>query len=49
LLPLIKTEGFDKFSLDIFVMPTEFSSGFYYLFLEQYHLLSKNLTLILKE
>lgn len=45
LLPLIKTEGFDKFSLDIFVMPTELSFGFYYLFLEQYHLLNKNFNL----
>ena len=33
LLPLIKKEGFDKFSLEIFVMPPEFSSGFYFLFL----------------
>lgn len=40
LLPLIKKEGFDKFSLEIFVMPTEFSFGFYFLFLEQYHLLN---------
>lgn len=45
LLPLIKLEGFDKFSLEIFVMPTELSSGFYYLFLEQYHLLNKNFNL----
>jgi hypothetical protein len=25
LLPLIKIEGFDNFSLEIFIMPTEFS------------------------
>lgn len=45
LIPLIKIEGFDKFSLEIFVMPIEFSFGFYYLFLEQYHLLNKNFNL----
>jgi hypothetical protein len=45
LLPLMKTEGFDKFSLEIFIMPIEFSSGFYYLFLEQYYLLNKNFNL----
>ena len=45
LLPLIKIEGYDNFSLEIFVMPTEFSSGFYYLLLEQYHLLNKNFNL----
>lgn len=45
LLPLIKKEGFDKFSLEIFVMPVEFSSGYYFLFLEQYHLLNKRFNL----
>ena len=45
LIPLIKIEVFDKFSLEIFVMPTEFSFGFYYLFLEQYHLLNKKFNL----
>jgi len=45
LLPLIKKEGFDKFSLEIFVMPAEFSSGYYFLFLEQYHLLNKRFNL----
>lgn len=39
LLPLIKEEGFDKFSLEIFVMPSEFSFEYYFLFLEQYFLL----------
>jgi hypothetical protein len=45
LLPLIKKEGFDKFSLEIFVMPLEFSSDYYFLFLEQYHLLNKRFNL----
>jgi len=45
LLPLIKKEGFDKFSLEIFVMPAEFSSGYYFLFLEQYHLFNKRFNL----
>ena len=45
LLPLMKTEGFDKFSLEIFIMPIEFSSGFYYLFLEQYYLLNREFNL----
>ena len=40
LLPLIQKEGFDKFSLEIFVMPADLSFGFYYLFLEQFHLLN---------
>lgn len=45
LLPLIKKEGFDMFSLEIFVMPAEFYSGYYFLFLEQYHLLNKRFNL----
>lgn len=45
LVPLIKKEGFDKFSLEIFVMPTKFSSDFYFLFLEQYYLLDKKFNL----
>lgn len=42
MLPLIQKEGFDKFSLEIFVMPSEFSSGYYFLFLEQYYLLHES-------
>jgi hypothetical protein len=49
----MKKEGFDKFSLDIYVMPhtgekktpslaTEFYSDYYFLFLEQYYLLHKD-------
>lgn len=45
LLPLIQKEGFDKFSLEIFVMPTDFSFDFDYLFLEQFHLLNKKFNL----
>lgn len=45
LLPLINKDGFDKFSLEIFVMPREFSSDFFYLFLEQYYLLHKEFNL----
>jgi hypothetical protein len=41
----MKKEGFDKFSLEIFVMPSEFSSDYYFLFLEQYHLLNKRFNL----
>ena len=33
LLPLFKKDGFDKFNLEIFVMPSEFSSDYYFLFL----------------
>ena len=39
LLPLIKKEGFSAFNLEVFVMPEEFTSDYYFLFLEQYHLL----------
>lgn len=45
LLPLIKKEGFDKFSLEVFVMPLDLSSGFYFLFLEQYYLLHREFNL----
>lgn len=45
LLPFIKKDGFSKFSLEIFVMPTTFSSGYYFLFLEQYYLLHKSFNL----
>jgi len=45
LLPLIQKEGFDQFSLEVFVMPSEFSSDYCYLFLEQYHLLHKSYNL----
>lgn len=36
LLPLIDKEGFSAFTLKIYVMPADLSSGFYFLFLEQY-------------
>ena len=45
LIPLIKKEGFQNFSLEIFVVPSEFSSNNHYLFLEQYHLLNKQFNL----
>jgi hypothetical protein len=45
LLPLIKKDGFSAFTLKIYLMPPEFSSKFYYLFLEQYFLLDPNFTL----
>jgi len=45
LLPLIKKDGFSSFSLEIFVMPPELSKDYYYLFLEQYHLLYKDFDL----
>nr|YP_010121860.1 GIY-YIG endonuclease [Monilinia fructicola]QRF72236.1 GIY-YIG endonuclease [Monilinia fructicola]QYB19428.1 GIY-YIG endonuclease [Monilinia fructicola]QYB19489.1 GIY-YIG endonuclease [Monilinia fructicola]QYB19551.1 GIY-YIG endonuclease [Monilinia fructicola]QYB19613.1 GIY-YIG endonuclease [Monilinia fructicola] len=45
LIPFIKKEGFNMFSLEITVMPSEFSSGYYFLFLEQYYLLHKSFDL----
>jgi len=52
LLPLIKKDGYDKFSLEIFVIPEEFSPvasshklDYYFLFLEQYHLLHEKFNL----
>lgn len=47
LLPLIKSEGFDKFSLEVFVLPAtpEFSSDYDFLFLEQYYLLHRSFNL----
>ena len=47
LLPFIKSEGFDKFSLEVFVLPAtpEFSSDYDYLFLEQYYLLHRSFNL----
>lgn len=45
LLPLIKKEGFNKFSLEVFVMLIELSSDYYFLFLEQYFLLHKRFNL----
>lgn len=42
LLPLLKNDGFENFSLEIFVMPSKFSSDYSFLFLEQYHLLQGN-------
>lgn len=44
-MPLLKKEGFKAFSLEIFAMPSEFSSDYYFLFLEQYHLLHKSFDL----
>lgn len=41
LLPLIKKEGFQAFSLEIFVMPEELATDYYFLFLEQYYLLTQ--------
>lgn len=45
LLPLFKKDGFDKFNLEVFVMPSEFSSDYYFLFLEQYYLLHESFNL----
>lgn len=45
LLPLIKKEGLGSFTLEVFVMPVEFSSDYYFLFLEQYYLLHKSFDL----
>lgn len=45
ILPLIKNEGLESFSLEVFVMPAKFSSDYYFLFLEQYHLLHKSFDL----
>lgn len=45
LLPLIAKEGFNTFTLEVFVMPPEFNSGYYFLFLEQYYLLYKDFDL----
>lgn len=45
LLPLLKSEGFEKFSLEIFVMPSEFSSDYFFLFLEQYYILQGEFSL----
>lgn len=48
-LPLLKKEGFEAFSLEIFVIPSDFSViynlNYFYLFLEQYYLLNKNFNL----
>lgn len=45
LLPLIKEEGLGGFILDVFVMPEEYSSDYFFLFLEQYYLLHKSFDL----
>jgi hypothetical protein len=42
-LPLLHRDGFYKFTLEVFVMPSEFSSYYYFLFLEQYYLLRRKL------
>ena len=44
MLPILKQEGIAAFSLEIFIIPTEFPSDSY-LFLEQYHLLNKQFDL----
>jgi len=44
-MPLLKKEGFKAFSLEIYVMPSEFSSDYFFLFLEQYYLLHKSFNL----
>lgn len=50
LLPLIKKDGFEAFSLEIFVVPEDLNYSvdrldYYFLFLEQYHLLNKKFNL----
>lgn len=45
LIPLIKCEGLQAFTLEVFVMPNDFISGFYFLFLEQYYLLQETFKL----
>lgn len=45
LLPLIKKDGFSAFTLKVYVMPADLSTGFYFLFLEQYLLLDPKFTL----
>lgn len=46
LLPIIDKEGgFSNFTLEIYVMPAEFYSNDYFLFLEQYYLLHKSFNL----
>jgi len=45
LLPLMSKEGLGAFSLEVFLMPPQYSSGYYFLFLEQYYLLDKTFNL----
>lgn len=45
LLPLIKKDGFSKFTLKIYVIPSDCSICYDYLFLEQYFLLDPKFTL----
>lgn len=45
LLPLIKKEGFSKFTLKIYVMPANSNISYDFLFLEQYFLLDSKFTL----
>nr|YP_010710778.1 hypothetical protein P2Z26_mgp38 [Gonatophragmium mori]WCZ71142.1 hypothetical protein [Gonatophragmium mori] len=45
LIPLIKQEGLEAFNLHVIVMPEKFSSNYYFLFLEQYYLLSAKFNL----
>ena len=42
---MLNKEGFDKFSLEIFVMPLDLRSHYSFLFLEQYYLLHKSFNL----
>lgn len=44
-MPFLRKEGFKAFNLEIFVMPSELSSDYYFLFLEQYYLLHKSFDL----
>jgi hypothetical protein len=44
MLPILRKQGIGAFSLEIFIIPTEFSSDSY-LFLEQYHLLNNKFDL----
>jgi len=44
MLPMLREKGLGAFSLEVFIIPAEFSSDSY-LFLEQYHLLNKKFDL----
>lgn len=45
LLPFIKKQGLSAFNLEVFVMPEKLASNYYFLFLEQYHLLDSSFNL----
>jgi|SRR5690554_652495 len=44
-MPLLEKDGIDGFTLKVYVMPAELSSGFYFLLLEQYFLLDPKFNL----